>query len=271
VFTDVVEVLAGGCLATAFVWVQHHGLVLGLASSENRELVAEWLGDLCRGRRRGGLALGGLRPGPSQLVASATPRGWQLDGNVPWVTGWQMIDALQVWAISPDGELISLLVEAKSSSTLRALPRSLLATNASGTVELAFVGHVVPFSNTMSRAPYVPPSAGDGGGRPNGSLALGVARRCCSLLGPSPLDSELVARRNQLDGASTETLAQARADAVELALRASAALLVSSGSRAITRDQHAQRLAREALFLSVFGSRPAIRSALLQRLGASPR
>jgi hypothetical protein len=34
-------------------------------------------------------------------------------------------------------------------------------------------------------------------------------------------------------------------------------------------DQHVQRLVREALFLLVFGSRPAIKSALLRCLGAS--
>jgi hypothetical protein len=33
-------------------------------------------------------------------------------------------------------------------------------------------------------------------------------------------------------------------------------------------DQHPQRLAREALFLLVFGSRPAIKNALLHQLGA---
>jgi hypothetical protein len=33
-------------------------------------------------------------------------------------------------------------------------------------------------------------------------------------------------------------------------------------------DQHAQRLAREAVFLLVFGSRPGIKNALLQRFGA---
>ena len=37
---------------------------------------------------------------------------------------------------------------------------------------------------------------------------------------------------------------------------------------AAAEDQHAQRLAREAVFLLVFGSRPGIKSALLQRLGA---
>jgi hypothetical protein len=34
----------------------------------------------------------------------------------------------------------------------------------------------------------------------------------------------------------------------------------------VLRDTHAQRLAREALFLLVFGSRRAIREALIARL-----
>jgi hypothetical protein len=37
----------------------------------------------------------------------------------------------------------------------------------------------------------------------------------------------------------------------------------------IAVDQHAQRLAREAVFLLVFGSRPAIKQALLRRLGVA--
>jgi len=58
--------------------------------------------------------------------------------------------------------------------------------------------------------------------------------------------------------------------AEELAIRATAALAVRDGSQAISVDQHAQRLAREAVFLLVFGSRPGIKSALLRRLGAVP-
>jgi hypothetical protein len=55
----------------------------------------------------------------------------------------------------------------------------------------------------------------------------------------------------------------------ELALRAAAALAVRDGASAITVDAHPQRLAREALFLLVFGSRPAIKSELVARLGAA--
>jgi hypothetical protein len=54
----------------------------------------------------------------------------------------------------------------------------------------------------------------------------------------------------------------ARAAACELALRATAALVVSQGSTAVLAGQDAQRLAREALFLLEFGSRPPIKESL---------
>jgi hypothetical protein len=49
-------------------------------------------------------------------------------------------------------------------------------------------------------------------------------------------------------------------------LGAAAALTVHHGSRAVLMDGHAQRLVREAAFLLVFGSRPGIRTALLDSL-----
>jgi hypothetical protein len=100
-----------------------------------------------------------------------------------------------------------------------------------------------------------------------------VARRCCRLLGPGPLDDELSARRAELDAAvsgDTKAMAQARAAASELAVRAAAALAVREGSRSVTSDSHAQRLAREALFLLVFGSRPPIKDALQRLLTHTP-
>ena len=81
----------------------------------------------------------------------------------------------------------------------------------------------------------------------------------------------LAACRARLDaalGTDPAPMADARAAASELAVRAAAALAVRDGGYAVAVDQHAQRLAREAVFLLVFGSRPGIKSALLQRLGA---
>jgi hypothetical protein len=61
----------------------------------------------------------------------------------------------------------------------------------------------------------------------------------------------------------------ARAAISALALRATAALMAGTGSRSVLRSEHAQRLAREALFLAVYGSRPEVRSSLLGFLGAA--
>ncbi|MCR3754402.1 hypothetical protein [Lentzea californiensis] len=46
-----------------------------------------------------------------------------------------------------------------------------------------------------------------------------------------------------------------------------AALVVHDGSRAVLAHEHGQRLLREAGFLLAVGSRPAIKGALLDRLG----
>jgi hypothetical protein len=127
----------------------------------------------------------------------------------------------------------------------------------------------VPAEMIVSDEPYHEPPNYDGGGRSNGSLSLGVAARCLTLLGPSALDSELSARREQLDQASDEMMAEARAAAVELAQRAAAALVVQAGSSSLFPRQHTNRLAREAVFLAVFGTRPAVKGALLRRLTRS--
>jgi alkylation response protein AidB-like acyl-CoA dehydrogenase len=79
--------------------------------------------------------------------------------------------------------------------------------------------------------------------------------------------------RSDLDAADPGELPAARAAAAELAWRATGSLVVAQGARSIVTDHHAQRLAREALFLLVFGSRPAIRDELAKRLTreAGPR
>jgi alkylation response protein AidB-like acyl-CoA dehydrogenase len=57
-----------------------------------------------------------------------------------------------------------------------------------------------------------------------------------------------------------------RARASEFALRAATTLVVSGGGRSISLEHHAQRLAREALFLLVFGQTATIKAAQLHWL-----
>jgi len=265
----VVEALASGCLTTAFVWVQHLGAVLAVASSDNAALRDEWLGPLCRGERRTGLALGGAVPGPARLVARETDDGWTFDGSTPFLSGWGRIDVVHTAARTEDGRLVWAFVDATEGPALEVERLELVALNATATVRASFREHAVPAGRVTSVSPFregptPPPVLAI-----HGSLALGVAARCCTLLGPSPLDDELAACRAELGRLDPETIETARASAGELALRAAAAVVTERGSRSLLLDDHAQRLAREALFVLVYALRPGSRDALLNRLRAA--
>ncbi|MGH2451081.1 MAG: acyl-CoA dehydrogenase family protein, partial [Candidatus Limnocylindria bacterium] len=215
-----------------------------------------------------GVALGGLLPGAPRLRARPAAGGWVLDGTSPWVSGIGRIDVLQVAARDDAGTVVSALVDARAGATIDIEPpRELVAVTASANAPVHFRDHHVPAERITSLQSYAERMARDREViRMHAALALGVAARCARLAGESPIDGQIAAVRDRLDAATAETMPPARAAASDLALRASAYLVAVSGSRSIARDQHAQRLAREALFLVVFGSRPAVRDALLQTL-----
>ena len=270
----IAEELASGCLATAFTWIQHLGLLATIAFGGGPAALREaWLPLAIKGKLRGGIALAGQIPGPPLLRAEPAVGGaWRLDGFAPWVTGWDgLVNVVLVAARGPDDTIVRLIIDAAQAPGLTVTRERLIAANASVTVRLDFDGVAVPAERFVSQAPFDPASGSALQSlRMNGSLALGVTLRCCRLLGPSPLDGELAACRASLDeAADADAMAEARAAASALAVRAAAALAVHEGSRAVRPDQHAQRLSREALFLLVFGSRPPIKAALLRRLTAS--
>jgi hypothetical protein len=241
-WTGIVETLASGCLATAFVWIQHIGPALTAPGQV--------------GRRRAGIAYAGLAPG-SDLRLS----GGRLSGHIPWVTGWGLIDVVQV-AVR-DGDVVRyFLIDAVDGPTLRSDLQRLVAVQASRTVALTFHDH--PMGAEVHTEDYDTWAAQNASGAAlNGFLALGLVRRVSLLLGGA-FDGQLRACRAAL--LDNSNIPAARAAASELAYRAAGALAVETGSRAVLLDQTAQRLAREAAFLLVFGSRPAIKRELYARL-----
>jgi alkylation response protein AidB-like acyl-CoA dehydrogenase len=266
--TAVVEHLASGCLTTTFVFMQHHSAARAASVSTEHRALAR---DLAAGRLRAGVAFAHLRrPGPPAVVATPVEGGWRIDGDAPWVSGWERIDVVHVAARHGD-DIAWLLIDAVPSPTVTPHPRRLAALNASGNVQLSMQGHVVAASRLTHVEPLSTWLARDATTlRTNGSLALGVVRRVTQLLGPSALDAALVASRRALHEADAQAMPGARAGATELALRAAAALMARGGGRSIGREQHAQRLAREALFLLVQGQTPSIRAAQLERLFRIP-
>jgi alkylation response protein AidB-like acyl-CoA dehydrogenase len=262
----VTEALASGCLTTAFVWAQHHGLVRALAAGGNQDQAARWLRPLASGEIRAGLALGGALPAPT-VRAIPDAAGWIVDGVSPFVSGWGRIDVMHAAARTSGDEIIWLIIDAAEGGSVRADRLRLAALNATATVRVTFSQLSVPADRVIGRHPV-------GNGTPaevlriHAALALGVVARCCRLLGPSPLDDELAGLRAELDLLGPG-VAAARAAAGELAVRAACALMAARGSRSLLAADHGQRLAREALFTLSYALRPQSRTALLARLGAA--
>jgi alkylation response protein AidB-like acyl-CoA dehydrogenase len=262
----VIEELASACLASTFVWLQHLRLLGAMLDPGTPAALREaLLPAVVSGQVRGGVALAGLLPGPPRLTARPADGGWLLDGEAPWVSGWGVVDLLVTVARGPEDTAVTLLMDGRQQQGLTAARRRLAAANASATVQLSFDGVFVPDGRLVDQRPYDQVAAQSEGLRGNGSLALGVSRRCCALIGRSPLDDELDACRAELDAADTAGMPAARARASEFAARAAHYLAVRRGSRSALAGDDAERLAREAGFLLVFGSRPAIRDALLGR------
>lgn len=261
------EALASGCLTTAFVWAQHHGLVRALAAGGGSTDRARWLAELTAGRIRAGVGLGtgGALPEP-RLHARPDGPDWVLDGVLPFCSGWGRTDVIHVAASAPGGRVAWLITDAAQGPTLRAERLQLAALNAAGTVRLKFTGHRVGggrltglHTAAAATAPQVL--------RLHAALALGVTARCCRLLGPTPLDDELSRLRDRLDELGPGTAA-ARGAAGQLAVHAAAAVMTSDGSRSLLAAGHGQRLMREAMFTLVYALRPESRAAVLTGLGA---
>lgn len=275
---EVAETLMSGCLATAFVWAQHHTVMRRILASSNVELRERYGPQLRAGSLRAGVTYAGAMS-DTMLIAHKTDAGYRLEGAAPFMTGWGMVDLIGVFARSAesDQELISVLIPATDTATLRARPLPLIAADASRTVSLTFDGVDVPsdmvdgivtlerFASTAMFGIWL-----------NGSLALGIARRCTAELSDlgidvGPLREEKAAIRRDLDSglAGTTDVYAARARASQFALNTAAALVAATGSGALLRGATAERLLREATFTLVFGTRPPIRAALLERLSTS--
>jgi alkylation response protein AidB-like acyl-CoA dehydrogenase len=259
----IVEQLASACLTTTFVWIQHFRLLASVLDPATPENVRELLPLVVNGQLKGGVALSGLLPGPPRLRATETNDGWHLDGDAPWVSGWGIVDSLFITARQSDETVAGFVIDATERTGLDVIHHRLSAMNASSTVRLVFTEFLVPHSRYVGSQPYAPGLERPEGLRVNGSLALGVARRCCELLGPTPLDDELRRCRDDLDAYETKDIAASRARAAELAVRAAHVLAVTRGSQSAISGDIAERTSREAALLLVFASRPAIKESLL--------
>ncbi|WP_072689955.1 acyl-CoA dehydrogenase family protein [Rhodococcus marinonascens] len=275
---DLLETLNGGCLATAFTWAQHGGLVTHLATSPNTALREIYWDGLVNGSIKGGITGAGAAPQPPLLYARRTDDGYVLNGVAPFVTGWDIIDVILIFARDEiDDSIVEVLIDARSSkgASVQALP--LIAARASNTVRIRFDNfHVANdrVCNVITRDEFM---AGEIIlSRFNASMPLGIARRCLTELEKREVDTtEFAAQLSTVRDHLNATLSGgfdchlARAEAMALAVRAATALMAATGSSSSVEGNTAERLVREAMLAMVVGSRPEIRTALLGQLTAA--
>ncbi len=275
------ETLAGACGSTFFAWVQHHAPVRLLASSPNRALADRVLPGLAAGELQGAVAFAHLRrPGPPAVTATPVPGGgWELHGTAPWLTAWGLADVVAVAGLSPGGEVVFGLLEARDGRGVRASPpMALAAMEATATVSLeldhvalddADVISVVPLRRwrALDRAATSQPNPAVFG------LAATCTRHLAEVDGGAAGDLEAQWRRLRERaygladaGAGPEVLVGLRAEALVVTQRCATALVAATGGRAMARGHPAQRLAREATFYVIQAQSPAVRAATLARL-----
>jgi alkylation response protein AidB-like acyl-CoA dehydrogenase len=279
---EIVEILAGADASTWFVWTQHHTPVRTLVRGTNDALRDRWLQRLAAGADLAGVAFTHLRrPGPPAVRAERVDGGWQIDGQLAWLTSWGLADVFLVGAVRGD-DVVWLLVPLAAGPAVRATPLRLLAMGGTRTVTVELDGLHVADDDVVLVEPLAEWRVSDAERTADVSPAvLGVSGECVRRLALATSDpataaaarlaaelAEVRRRAYQLQDTSgpREARLAARAQAHALSLRASAALVAAGAGRSMLADAPAGRLAREALFLLVQGQDAGTRSAQLAAL-----
>ncbi|WP_073364956.1 acyl-CoA dehydrogenase family protein [Rhodococcus jostii] len=272
---DVGEILVSGCLATAFVWAQHHGTLLRMVMSRNDTLKARYLADLRSGAVTAGVSGSGYAtPENPLIVATETDDGYTISGQAPFVTGWGLVDVLGVTAYDTRAQkTVTFLMDAADGPNVHANRISLSAADASNTVELTFDEHHIPHTSVIQVR-----QARRGGLsladrlvlRINGSLALGVARSCLTeadRIGhpTAQLWETHTTIRDALNNAATGDgdIYDARAQASHFAVTAATYVATAAGRRSVQCGEPTERMVREAAFSVVCTTTPEIKYHIL--------
>lgn len=281
---EIHEILVGACGSTWFVALQHAGPLRTVADRRG-PAHDRLLRPLCDGRLLAATAVSQLRAHEScPTRVRRVDGGWRFDGVVPWLTSWGLADVMMLGGLSADDEVVFVVVDAVAAAGLRpSAPMRTAALAAARTVRLHLDGFVVPDSALVGRRGYDEWAALDRRAPVNVNPAVfGLAREAVRLLAEAGRDEVAGRLGASIDRLRADAYAlideidpdERRADRVrirveagELALRATAAAVTAGGGRAMALSSPAQRLAREALFLTVQAQTPEVRDAQLAAIG----
>ncbi len=278
---EVTELLAGADGSTWFVVVQH-GLPLLQATQAGHPAVP----GLVDGSTPAGVAFAHVRrPGRPAVTATRVDGGWRFDGAVDWTTGWGIVDLVLLGGTTDDGRLVFALLPAVDQPGLGTTPLQLAAMGGTRTVSLALDGLRADDADVTLVADRDDWLEADRLRTANvGPHTFGLLRETVQRLQARP-DEDAVALAGRLGERTEELRAEAyallddvdpaerldrrlevRAEALQLAVTATSALVAATGGSAMALTAAPQRLAREALFHLVQAQTRPVRAATLRRL-----
>lgn len=284
------ELVAQTSGSLAFLQTQHQSAASLISRSENRELKNAYLPAMVDGRKALGIGFSQLRrPGPPIMTAEPAGDGYILNGEVPWITGYDIFREFVIGATLPTGQAMFAVVPFESTESIQlSEPMRLCAMESALTVSGTFTKHPV----TADKVLFIRPS--DWIAKNDminitlqGHFALGCAQAGINVLrqaferrghafvqeAADALQVELDQCRAQAEEAQAdgnqETTAerlQIRASAIDLAVRCAHAAITASSGAANSLAHPAQRIYREALVYTVSAQTTDIMRATLERL-----
>lgn len=288
------ELSAQASGSLSFLMTQHQSAVSMIAKSANEGLKRELLPKMANGERLLGIAFSQLRrPGPPLLAARPVDGGYELEGTIPWITGWTFFPEFIVGATLPSGAAVFGLMpfeDAKrGDAELRfSEPMKLAAMESALTVSARVTRWKLREEDTLFVRPADWAKTND---LINivlqGHFALGCAMAGLHLVelayekkgsetlreAHSALMGEIEACRKAAFEAqeasgevTTDRKLELRAWAIDLAVRCAHAAIAATGGQANSLRHPAQRIYREALVYTVSAQTPAIMEATLRRL-----
>jgi len=287
------EILASACGVTAFTQQQLQTGIKIVTEAENEALKRELLPALASGGLRCGVALSHLRRSGTPLVrADRVAGGYTLNGVIPWITGWGLLDGFALGATLEGGDHLFVYVdrEQHQESLSASAPLPLVVMAASDTVEMEARDLFIPDEYVLARrSAEALRRADENTITTHAALPLGCARASARYLremasqpGREALGQTAFALTLEIDGCRREALTwncdcavhpdykthalRARATANVLALRAAHATVIATGGRAHLVTSPPQRLLREAQFYGTAVQTPDVQASTLDQL-----
>jgi len=283
------EEIAASCLTTAFALSQREAAVRHLLRGPDH-LKKQYLPKLASGETFLTVGLSQLTTsrqhlGPALRVSSLSSGDYQLDGEIPWVTGADQSAAIIVGATLPDATQLLVVIPADRMTGMIEPPLTLASLVGSRTSLIRCNGVIVASDCVLAGPTENVLGKSGGGGLDTSCLAIGLASSAIQFIRhEAEMRSDLMATAERFEAALQSVRVRLHAlsesvvdpnlnlalrlDCTKLVLRATQAALMIAKGVGFVAPHPVQRWARQAMFFLVWSCPRPVAEGVLADLAA---